>query len=225
MITLNKFQITKALLIFAGGFLTLFGFWLFLNPGTFHGYDELRKFFMNKLVKFEPVPAASYNPLLMSGNIIYVLGGSPQILEGRFYTASDLYKRGVAKKILIHTSPIMMEYDPSIKRNLTFNEWALGKLIGLGIKKEDIELVATETGLFGTYSEARAISSVVLKRGCRTLILVSSKYHTERVWESFSKFNKNRELNLYVYSSEDDPTMHPLILEYLKLMVYRRFLL
>jgi vancomycin permeability regulator SanA len=225
MITLNKFQITKALLIFAGGLLGLLGFWLFLNPGTFQGYEELRKFFISRLVKFEPVPAASYNPLLISSNIIYVLGGSPQILEGRFKTASDLYKSGMAKKILIHGSPTMMEFDPSIRRNLTFNEWALGKLIGLGVKKEDIEPVSTETGLFGTYSEARTISNIVLIKGCKTLILVSSKYHTERVWESFSKFNKNRKLNLYVYTSEDDPDMPALFLEYLKLMAYRSFLL
>jgi hypothetical protein len=205
----------------AGGFLVFLGFLLFLNLDAVPEREELRYFLMNQLVKFVPVPEGFHDSLFDSNNVIYVLGGSPDSLENRFKTASDLYKRGIGKKILIDSGHMMMDYNPLMKRNLTYNEWAVGKLTGLGVHEGDIEPVSVEKGFFGTYSEAKSISDTVLKRNYKALILVSSKYHTMRAWESFSKFMMNRNLGLYVYGASDDPGLRALLPEYLKLKIYR----
>ena len=61
-------------------------------------------------------------------------------------------------------------------------------IVDSGIKKEDVELVSLEKGFFGTFTEAKSISALVLKRGCKYLTLVSSMSHTMRGWVTFSRF-------------------------------------
>jgi uncharacterized SAM-binding protein YcdF (DUF218 family) len=212
-------------MLFAVYLLILLGFWLFLDPEAFPGNKELKSFLMKKLVKFEPVPATFQDSLSDSKNVIYVLGGSPQSLESRFKTASELYKKGLAQKILVDSENMKMEYSPLKKRNLTFNEWAIEKLAVLGVNEKDIEPVFIEKGFFGTYSEAQSISATLLKRDYKVLVLVSSQEHTMRVWESFSKFIKDPNIKLYIYTSVDNSGIRTLVQEYFKLQVYRTFLL
>jgi uncharacterized SAM-binding protein YcdF (DUF218 family) len=216
-------QINKRIFWGAGGLLVFLGFWLFLNLDAFPEHKELKYFLMDQLVKFEPVPEGFHYSIPI--NVIYVLGGSPESLDNRFKTASDLYKMGIAQKILIDSGQTMMNYSPLMKRNLTYNEWTVGILTSLGVNEKDIEPVSVEKGFWGTYSEAKSISDTVLKRNYKALILVSSKYHTMRVWESFSKFAKNRNLSLYIYGADDYPGMRNLLQEYLKLQIYRTLLL
>ena len=112
-----------------------------------------------------------------------------------------------------------------LKRNLTNNEWAINKLIELGVEKEDIEAVQIEEGFFGTSSEAKSIPQIVKGRGYSNLILVSSSYHTMRVWVSFSKFTENKKVNIFVYGVEDHANLIGLLFEYFKLIIYKEFLL
>lgn len=219
-------QINKRVLFLSGGgFLFLLGLWMFLGLEAFPGHAEFKGLLMKNLTRSEPVPIASYNSSFNSSSVIYVLGGAPRSLKYRFKTASDLYKSGVAKRILIDSQEMMMGYNPLIRRNLTFNEWAVEKLTALGVKKEDIESVPIENLFFGTFSEATSISNIALKRGYKSLILVTSSYHTLRTWASFSKFIKNHDLNLYIYMSNDYHDLRALSQEYLKLKVYQLFLL
>src|SRR5205807_127776 len=141
--------------------------------------------FIKTLVKVEPEPLSSFRSLNGSNTVIYVLSGAQQSLEDRFKTAADLYHQGMASKILILSRTGITAYSPMIDRNLTNDEWTVEKLVSLGVPKEDIELVKIENGFFGTFTEAEGISNLVLNRGYKSLILVSSRYHTRRVWESF----------------------------------------
>jgi uncharacterized SAM-binding protein YcdF (DUF218 family) len=219
-------RIAKNTLLFAlGSFLVFCGLRIFLIPQAFPGQQELKVLLMNNLSKFEPLPVASYQFHSNSGSVIYVLGGDQNSLENRFKTASDLYKNGLANKILILNNEMVTEYSPLLARNLTSNEWAIRILIGLGVRNEDIEPVLIEKGSFGTFSEARSVSHIASNRGYKSLVLVSSEYHTMRAWECFSKSLKNRDVNLYIYGSNDFFDMQILLQEYLKLNVYRIFLL
>jgi len=171
------------------------------------------------LCEVHPAPPAA------SADAIYVLGGGQSSLEKRFPIAASLYKDQIARRILILSRPGITEYSASLGRNLTNDEWAYGKLSELGISRSDIETVPVEKSFFGTLSEAAAISSLVKSRGYKTLILVTSDYHTQRVWKSFSKLMEHSDVALYIYAAADPATILNLIRELAKLLVYSVFLL
>ena len=198
--------------------------WLFLNVEAAPGHRQLESLLFGKLVMERPLPV-SLNASGRSKDVIYVLGGSEGSLKKRFATAASLYRRGVAGRVLILSKPGITEYDEARKRNKTNDEWAVDELAGLGVEKRDIEPMPQGKGFFGTFTEAKEISAVVLKRGSGHLVLVTSSYHTVRAWLSFSKFMKGQESVLCIYPAEDDTDLEGLLVEYLKLVIYRNFLL
>lgn len=222
---MKRVKITKKILFLGLGWLLTFtGLLWFLNWEVFSGNRELKSLLTNKLTKAVPLSVTD-GAQTSRGDAIYVLGGSARSLQDRFYTASVLYNKGISKRILIDSDPSMTEYRVSMGRNLTMNEWAIEHLVALGVKKEDIEPVSLEKGFFGTFQEAKGISDIVLKRGYKDLVLVTSSYHTMRTWKSFSKFLKDKGLNLYIYMAPDNPGIYTLLKEYVKLEVYDIFLL
>ena len=177
------------------------------------------------LIKQELIPTVSGGKSSnVEDNAIYVLGGAGDSLRRRLARAAELYKQGLAKKILIKSDDTLMGYSPSIGRNLSHNEWATGKLTGFGVKEEDIEVVVVEGVLLGTFSEAKTLSTIVSSRGYGSLILVSSDYHTARVWYIFSKLMRPQNVNLYIYPAKDYHTTYRLLQEFVKFACYRVFL-
>jgi len=157
--------------------------------------------------------------------IIYVLGGAQDSLKYRFGTAASLYKEAAAHTIAILSRPGITEYDPSLKRNLRNDEWSIKTLRELGVRKEDVELLGPEHGFFGTLTEAEECSREVVNRAYDVLILVSSYYHTARVQVSFAAYLDNRQVKMFIYGADDCPGLFGLLLEYLKLIIYRYVLL
>ncbi|NOZ67823.1 MAG: YdcF family protein [Deferribacteres bacterium] len=216
----------KALLIsITGVFSVVFVLWLFLTFQGVPGHREFKNALMKKLVRIEPLPDVFWKPPSNSDNVIYVLGGGQNSLRNRFETAADLYRRGLSKKILFLDRPGITQYNALLSRNLTNNEWAIKRLVALGVKKEDAEPVSLRKGFFGTFTEAKGIPDIVFKRGYKRLILVTSSYHTMRVWKSFSEFARERNIDLYIYMSSEPVDLRELLLEYFKLLVYTNFLL
>ena len=187
--------------------------------------DQQESFLMRRLMKVKPVNDASTKTSRDFNGIIYVLGGSQQDLEGRFKKAAALYKAGAAGKVLIMHRPGNTEYSPPLRRNLTNDEWSTDRLISLGLKRNDLEFVSVPGSFWGTYHEAKTVSDLAVKRGYRYLVLVSSSYHTRRVWDSFSKMLQDRNVDLYVYGSDDDVDFSGRIVEYFKLFTYDNLLL
>lgn len=181
--------------------------------------ESVRTHLLAHLCEVHPAPPAA------SADGIYVLGGGQLSLEKRFPIAAALYKDQIATRVLILSRPGITEYSTDLGRNLTNDEWAYGKLSELGISRSDIETVPAEKGFFGTLSEAAALSSLVKSRGYKTLILVTSDYHTKRVWKSFSTPLQNTDVSLYIYAAADPSTLLTLIREFAKLLVYSVFLL
>jgi len=160
-----------------------------------------------------------------SKKVIYVLGGSEDSLTYRFIIAARLYKKSAARKILVFSKPGITGYDPLLRRNLTNDEWTIKRLVELGVKREDIEPLFFGSSFFGTLKEARGVSQKVINSGYDVLILVSSPYHTMRVRECFSMYLKDNGTEVFVYQSDDYPHLWGLLLEYLKLAVYKKILL
>ncbi len=219
-------QIKKASFYIAFAFLiAILPLSLFLNIEGFPGHKGLKALLMNRLVKAAPLPDNFHDLYPQSESVIYVLGGNENALRYRFKTAVSLYHQGAAKKIFILSKPGITGYDRSLKRNLTNNEWAIKELFNLGVKKEDIEPVSIKEGFFGTLSEAKDIPKIASQSSYSSLVLVSSSYHTMRVWVSFSKFSEDKEINLFVYGAENRATLISLLFEYGKLIIYKELLL
>lgn len=184
---------------------------------------ELKQALVDVLVMQVTVPAASSGPL-SNGRVIYVMGGAGNSLRIRFSKAAELYKQGLASRVLIKGDNMLMEYSPSLGRNLLHDEWARLMLVGLGVKEGDIEAIAVEDGLLGTYQEAKTLSDVASRRGYGALVLVSSDYHTARVWYIFSKLMRQMKVTLYVYPARDNHGGYTLLEEFIKFACYRAFL-
>ena len=159
-----------------------------------------------------------------SKSVVYVLGGTPDSLVAKFNTAAELIQKGIASHVLVLDGKSLMEYDATLGRNLTANEWAANRLEGAGVSRNKIEFATIEHGAFGTWSEAKGISRYVGERGYRRLILVTSPYHSRRAWESFSKMLGNPDAKLYLYHSRESAGFGDLVIEYVKLSFYRSFL-
>jgi hypothetical protein len=186
-------------------------------------YNKLLDSMKNKLVIEKPMPSALSERRSGTTTLIYVLGGNQDSLMHRFRKASSLYHQGLSRKILILNRPGITEYSPELGRNLTNNEWAIRELEELNVKKEDIEPVSVQKWFFGTLSEARDLSDIAREKGCNRLILVSSAYHTRRVFTTFSKIGSNRSLEYYIYGSDDVTGLQGLLSEYGKLFLYDNF--
>jgi len=105
-------------------------------------------------------------------------------------------------------------------RNLTNDEWAIDRLVDLGVRKAEIEPVSLEGEFWGTLAEAKGISALVNTRSYRGVILVTSPYHTMRAWLTFSGFFKGQGIHLKIYASDDHANLRELLLEFFKLISY-----
>jgi hypothetical protein len=156
--------------------------------------------------------------------VVYVLGGTPDSLERKFETAARLVRERKAERILVLSREGLMAFSPARNRNLTANEWAVDKLAAVGISVDKIEFVALEEGFFGTWSEARGLARLSAKGGFQHLVLVTSRYHSRRVWESFSRTVEEPDTRLFLYHSNEAASLGMLLPEYVKSFFYRMLL-
>ena len=151
----------------------------------------------------------------------YVLGGNQNNLKLKIKEVGRLYREGKARKVFFLHRKGITEYVPKLGRNYTNDEWAAEHLKMEGINADDIEFVLVPSAFFSTFAEARAVSSLARLLGIRRLILVTSRHHTARTLGSFSQCNRDSQLDLYIYDTEMEGDTFELIVELLKLSVYR----
>ena len=183
-----------------------------INPAIKHWLEK-------RLVTVDSLPSSR------TVDALYVLGGSQQSLEYKFKTVADYYRKGICKTILILSRPGITEYSPSLGRNLTNNEWAILKLKILGISEKDVELVDIKPGFFGTLTEAKHISRLAERRGYESLMLVTAPYHTKRVHVSFAGMLRDKDIIVLVRGSAEEHSLPMLLVEFIKLTIYRYFLI
>jgi uncharacterized SAM-binding protein YcdF (DUF218 family) len=223
--SLKKAQIKIILILGISSLAFFLALCLFFFVESFPGHGALNSWLLERLVSIQPLPDDFEKLYPHSNKIIYVLGGSQNSLNYRFKTAAGLYQKKTARKIIILSRPGITEYDPSLRRNLTNDEWSVKRLEELGVEKEYVEPLSFKYGFFGTLTEARGVSQEVINKGYDVLILVSSPYHTARVRESFSKYLRGKNINVFIYRSDDYPRLWGLVLEYFKLVLYKNILL
>jgi uncharacterized SAM-binding protein YcdF (DUF218 family) len=180
---------------------------------------DLKHLILDELIDINPPPAGT------KVDVTYILGGSQTSLEAKYKTASDLYQKGICKRIWILSRPGKTEYSVSLDRNLTNNEWSVLKFAEFGVPPECIEPIKIDEGFFGTFTEAKGISSLMKKQGHKSLLLISSPEHLYRAEISFDNFLKDQNISIYVQESGGRAYLRDLLAEFVKLKVYQHLLL
>ena len=119
---------------------------------------------------------------LEKADAILVLGGSSAYIE-RTRKAAELYKTGVAPKIFLTNDGGQGGWNQKEKRNPYFYEKARWELLAQGVPESAIEVLPEIVE--GTQDEAVLFEKIVRERNLKSVLLVTSAYHTRRTLSTF----------------------------------------
>ena len=126
---------------------------------------------------------------------IVVLSGSAEFLP-RTREAALIFEHGAAPYILLTDDGLQGPWDGVLKRNPTTVERARSELVKLGVPDTAIEVLPTVVD--GTRDEANVVATSVGERHLRSVILVTSAYHSRRALCSFEQALRRQRLSLDV---------------------------
>ncbi len=136
---------------------------------------------------------------LEKADVIFVLGGSSTYLE-RTQKAADICKNGTSNKILLTNDGGFGGWDKIEQRNPSFAELARKSLVGQGVSAEKIEILDEEVS--GTISEANLAKKIIAERNYKSVMLVTSAYHTRRSLWTFEKTFAGSNIEIGIESAE-----------------------
>ncbi|CAN5463539.1 hypothetical protein BH10ACI1_BH10ACI1_16400 [soil metagenome] len=155
MKTTRKFKIAIA-------FLALFAVWIMIAP-----------FLAKNLIVDKPLEKA---------DAIWVLSGGSTFIE-RTHKAAELFKNGVAPKIFLTNDGEQGGWNQTEKRNPYFYEKARWELIAQGVPDGAIEVLPEVVE--STQDEAILFAKNAPQKNLKTVLLVTSGYHTRRALSAF----------------------------------------
>ncbi len=160
----RRFKVLSFILLF-------FLVWLFLAP-----------FLAERLIIEKP---------LEKTDAMLVLSGSYTYLE-RTQKAAELFKKGVTPKIYLTDDGEQAGWSKLEKRNPPYVELARNSLIVQGVPPENIEIL--EPQVTGTIYEARILLEKAKSANLKSVLIVTSAYHTRRAFSTFQKiFTENNQ--------------------------------
>ena len=113
-----------------------------------------------------------------------VLSGSATYRE-RVHEAVRLFFEGRAARIVITNDNHQGAWSSAEQRNLFFYERSLEELKKAGVPSQSIEVLMQP--VTGTYDEAEVIRDYAQQHGLRSLLIVTSAYHSRRALWVLSK--------------------------------------
>ncbi len=142
----------------------------------------------NRLIVEEPLGKA---------DAIMVLSGSSVFVE-RTNRAAEAYKRGVSRLVLLTDDGGHAGWSKVEQRNPKFVELAEQELIRQGVAPKDIRVLDAE--ITGTIYEAKAIADEIKARHWKSILLVTSAYHTKRTVKTFEREIADKSVKIGVVS-------------------------
>lgn len=121
---------------------------------------------------------------LANADAIIVLSGSAVYTE-RTRKAAELYKNGVAPLIFITNDASRAGWSEAERTNPTFVDLENRDLIAKGVPPDAIKVLAGEVR--GTNQEAEVLASEIDARPLRSILIVTSAYHSRRAFWIFNK--------------------------------------
>lgn len=141
----------------------------------FLGWILIAPFLATNLIVERPLEKADAI-LVLSGSLVY---------KERTHKAAEVYKKGVAKKVLLNDDGGRAGWSQKEKRNPPFVYLAQQELISQGVAENDIEILADQ--VTGTIWEARNLHKKVEEDKLKSVVLVTSAYHTKRALQTFEE--------------------------------------
>ena len=121
---------------------------------------------------------------LEHADAIVVLSGSAAYDE-RAQWAADLYKRGLAPKIILTNDNHQGGWSNTQQRNPFFFERSLDKLLASGVPREAIEVLLQPVS--STHDEALLLEAYRNQHRLGSILLVTSSYHSRRALWTFRR--------------------------------------
>lgn len=131
------------------------------------------------LVAWAAARALVVNVELPQADALVVLSGSGAYFE-RTREAAELFRAGRAPQIVLTNDNSISGWSVEQQRNPLFVERAAAELERAGVPPERI--VVLPSPVDSTYAEATLLRSYTERRGLRSLLVVTSAYHSRRAW-------------------------------------------
>lgn len=128
---------------------------------------------------------------LNEADAILVLGGSSVYLE-RTEKAARLFEQGIAPKILLTDDGERAGWSAARETNPPFVELAQENLVAQGVPPDAVEILSPRVA--GTIDEAEVLAGQVRNADLRSLLIVTSAYHTRRAYWIFDKVFRDNEV-------------------------------
>lgn len=119
---------------------------------------------------------------------IVVLAGSAAYIE-RTHKAAFIYKQGAAQKILLTSDGEQAGWSQREQRTPPFVELAKRELMANGVPESVIKILAPKVS--GTIKEAELLSEIAAANRWKSLLIVTSAYHTRRSLRTFERVFAN----------------------------------
>ncbi len=131
---------------------------------------------------------------LAQADAILILGGSSTYLE-RTQKAAEAFNNGLARKIFLTDDGLQGGWNTREQRNPLMVERARWELIKRDVPEDAIEILPGVVE--GTQDEAILAEKTLRERDLKSILLVTSPYHTRRTLSTFqSALPKNVEIGI-----------------------------
>jgi uncharacterized SAM-binding protein YcdF (DUF218 family) len=181
---INYASISKRAAMFAGvvfSILTLVLFSLFIS------LPQLEKFLV-------------VNEQLAHADALVVMAGETSL---RLPAAARLFKEGKGDKILLTNDGIFSSWSEEKQRNLYDVEWAEVDLLKMGIPGSAIVKLTYSSS--GTIFDALNTRKFALANGMKSLLVVTSDYHTRRSLWTFQEVFRGINIKISVFPVQSYP--------------------
>ena len=121
---------------------------------------------------------------LEKADAIVVLGGSANYKE-RAREAARLLREGRAPVILLTNDNQRGPWSSAEQRNLYFYERSLEEIHNAGAPEKSVDVLMNQVNT--TYEEAELVKSYAAENGFRSVLIVTSAYHSRRALWTFSR--------------------------------------
>ena len=160
---------------------------------------------------------------------IVCLAGSP---VERGLAAAELFNKGLAPKIVVTRAPPPEGYANLKARGIAYPESRdlLVKILK-GLEVPGSAIIEDDHIVTSTFSEAERVKTIIGNEGYRSVIIVTSPYHTRRAWLTFQEVLEESGVRIMMHASpysdfspegwwKDRRYVKNVIIEYQKLLYY-----
>jgi|WetSurMetagenome_2_1015567.scaffolds.fasta_scaffold111356_1 uncharacterized SAM-binding protein YcdF (DUF218 family) len=150
-------------------------------------------------------------PLQHADAIVVMAGDTSK----RLPTAARLYKEGKANKIVLTNDGVFSSWSEEKQRNLYGVEWAEDNLLKMQVPENAIVKLPYSSS--GSIHDALNTRKYALDKGVKSIIIVTSDYHTGRSLWTFERVFQGYHLKIGVSPAKSDVKSESYLRRFMKL--------